>query len=456
MAMKITPLGAAGEVTGSSFLLESGGEKFLVDCGLFQGGPESEERNREFSFDPKELSAVFLTHAHLDHCGRIPLLFKRGFRGKIFCTRPTRDLSQFILLDSAKVQEEDFLRQERRKRRAGEEALPPLYSESDVLFSLTLFFPVSLNSPLSLGRNLKVSFYQSGHVLGSAFLVFEEKGKRIVFSGDLGSPHRNVVPDPESPPECDLVFCESTYGDRSHKTLKESIDELAFAINWAYGEGGNVVIPSFALERAQDVLFYLRNLRDQNLVPKNPVFLDSPLSISLTEVYQHYTEELDEELKAILSRGEDPFHFPGLEFTPTVEQSRAINLSNRVIVIAGSGMCQGGRVVHHLKHNLWREDSAIVFVGYQARNTLGRSIVDGAKKVHIFGEPVAVKARIFTINGFSAHGDREVLIDWLGHTGKAEIVLIHGEESSSISLREKLEKLGRTIQIASPGKTYEV
>ncbi len=454
--MKITPLGAAGEVTGSSFLLESGREKFLVDCGLFQGGPESEERNRDFPFDPRELKAVFLTHAHLDHCGRIPLLFKRGFRGKIFCTKPTRDLSQFILLDSAKVQEEDFLRQARRKKRAGEEIAPPLYSESDVLFSLTLFSPVSFGEKISPGGNLSVSFHQAGHVLGSAFLVIEEEKKRVVFSGDLGSPHRNVVPDPENPTECDLVFCESTYGDRSHKSLKESIEELAFAINWAYGEGGNVVIPSFALERAQDVLFYLRNLRDQNLVPKNPVFLDSPLSISLTEVYQHYIDELDEELKAFISRGEDPFHFPGLEFTPTVEQSRAINLSNKVIVIAGSGMCQGGRVVHHLKHNLWREDSAIVFVGYQARNTLGRAIVDGAKKVHIFGEPIAVKARIFTINGFSAHGDRDVLIDWLGHTGKAEIILIHGEESSSISMKEKLEGLGREIRIASQGEIYEI
>lgn len=454
--MKITPLGAAGEVTGSSFLVESGGKKFLVDCGLFQGDPESEERNRSFSFDPREIETVFLTHAHLDHCGRLPLLFKKGFRGKIYSTKATRDLAQFILLDAAKVQEEDFLRQSRKKKRAGEEALPPLYSEGDVLYSLALFSSVSYNSPIPLSSNLKVTFRQSGHVLGSAFLIFEEKGKRVVFSGDLGSPHRNVVPDPDLPPECDLVFCESTYGDRSHKTLEESIEELKEAINWAYNAGGNVAIPSFALERAQDVLYYLRSLREEKQVPQNPVFLDSPLSINLTEVYQHYIEELDEELRALISQGKDPFHFPGLEFTPTVEQSRAINQKNRIIVIAGSGMCQGGRILHHLKHNLWREDSAIVFVGYQARYTLGRAIVDGAKKVHIFGEPIAVKARIYTINGFSAHGDQRVLLGWLKSTGRAEVILIHGEENSAFSLATELKATNRSVKIAEQGRVYEI
>jgi metallo-beta-lactamase family protein len=454
--MKITPLGAAGEVTGSSFLLEAGESKYLVDCGLFQGDPESEERNRSFPFDPKEIEAVFLTHAHLDHCGRIPLLFKKGFRGKIYSTSATRDLAQFILLDAAKVQEEDFLRQSRKKKRAGEETFPPLYSEGDVLYSLALFSSVPYNSPIPLSSNSRVTFRQSGHVLGSAFLVFEEQGKRVVFSGDLGSPHRNVVPDPEPPPECDLVFCESTYGDRSHKTLEESVEELKEAINWAFEAGGNVAIPSFALERAQDILYYLRVLREKKQVPQNPVFLDSPLSINLTEVYQHHIEELDEELRALISQGKDPFHFPGLEFTPTVEQSRAINQKNRVIVIAGSGMCQGGRILHHLKHNLWRDDSAIVFVGYQARNTLGRAIVDGAKKVHIFGELIAVKAKIYTINGFSAHGDKSVLLDWLKNTGKAEIILNHGEENSSSSLAMELKARQRSVDVAEQGKVYEI
>lgn len=454
--MKITPLGAAGEVTGSSFLLEADGKNYLVDCGLFQGDPESEERNRNFSFDPREIEAVFLTHAHLDHCGRIPLLFKKGFRGKVYSTSATRDLSQFILLDAAKVQEEDFLRQSRKKKRAGEEILPPLYSEGDVLYSLTLFSPVSYNSSFPLTGNFNVTFRQSGHVLGSAFLVFEGNGKKVVFSGDLGSPHRNVVPDPELPPVCDLVFCESTYGDRSHKSLKESIEELREAINWAFTAGGNVAIPSFALERAQDILYYLRELRENKQVPQNPVFLDSPLSINLTEVYQQHVEELDEELRALISQGIDPFLFPGLEFTPSVEQSRAINEKNKIIVIAGSGMCQGGRILHHLKHNLWREDSAIVFVGYQARNTLGRAIVDGAQKVHIFGEPIAVKAKIYTINGFSAHGDKSVLLDWLKGTGKAEIILNHGEESSASSLVAELKAMKRSVQIAEQGKVYEI
>jgi len=454
--MKFTPIGAAGEVTGSSFLLEAGKNKYLVDCGLFQGGPEAEQRNQEFPFDPREIKAVFLTHAHLDHCGRLPLLYKKGFRGRIYSTSATRDLAQFILLDASKVQEEDFLKQSRKKRRAGEEALPPLYSDGDVLFTTSHFQPVPYDSPIRVENGFQITFRQSGHVLGSAFLVFEEKGKRLIFSGDLGSPHRNVVPDPDFPPPCDLVVCESTYGDRSHKTIQESISELKEAINWAYKAGGNVVIPSFALERAQDVLYYLKNLRMKGEVPSNPVFLDSPLSINLTEVYRHHTDELDEEIRDLIMKGDEPFSFPGLRFTPSVEQSRAINEKNQIIVIAGSGMCQGGRVLHHLKHNLWREDSAVVFVGYQARQTLGRAIVEGAKKVHIYGEPIAVKARIYTINGFSAHGDQKVLLEWLEKTNGALILLNHGEEHSASAFASILKGIGRKVELAEPQKIYEV
>ncbi len=454
--MKITPLGAAREVTGSLFHLEARGKQFLVDCGLFQGDEGGEVRNETFPFIPEEISALFVTHAHLDHCGRIPLLFKRGFRGPIYCTYPTRDLAQFILLDAAKVQEEDYLRQARKKKRAAEETSPPLYSEADALYAMKLFQPIRYGEPLRLGDSFLVRFHQSGHVLGSAFLEFEIDGKRVLFSGDLGSPQRNVVPDPESPPPADLVFSECTYGDRNHKPLSESIRELQEAIGATYEAGGNVLIPSFALERAQDILFYLRALCAKENIPQSPVFLDSPLSINLTEVYRQHSSDLDGEIRELLQHGEEPFSFPGLEYTRTVEQSRAINEKSRVIVIAGSGMCQGGRILHHLKHNLWRADSAVIFVGYQARSTLGRALIDGAKKVHIYGEPIAVRARLYTINGFSAHADRAALFSWLSKTGEARVILNHGEEKVAAGFAHFLRESGTQAELVEPGLTYEV
>jgi len=454
--MKITPVGAALEVTGSSFLLETESERFLVDCGLFQGGPDTEEKNREFPFNPKEISAVFLTHAHLDHCGRLPLLQKQGFSGSIYTTAPTRDLAQFILLDAAKLQEEDAERESRKKLRAGETPVLPLYTEQDVVYTLSQFRPLIYEQAFSPAKDLQVTFRQSGHILGSAFLEFRQGDKTVIFSGDLGSPQRNVVPDPVLPSASDLVFCESTYGDRMHKSRESSILELTDALNRTWKVGGNVVIPSFALERAQDILFILRDLRGKKAVPSNPVFLDSPLSINLTEVYRRHIPDLDAETKSLMAQGVDPFSFPGLRNSVTGEQSKLINNLNQVTIIAGSGMCQGGRVVHHLKHNLWRAESSVVFVGYQARMTLGRAIVDGAKKVHIFGEPIAVKARIFTINGFSAHADQETLLQWLAGTDKARIVLNHGEEGAANNLARELVQQGRQAEVAEPGKPYRI
>ena len=454
--MKITPIGAAHEVTGSLLLVEAPGGPFLIDCGLFQGNPAEESKNRQFPFTPSSIKAVFLTHAHLDHCGRIPMLTGQGFRGPIYCTGATRDLAQFILLDSAKVQLEDSLRQNRKKHRAGEEVMPPLYSEEDVLYAMHQFHPLSYDTPLDLPGGTKLVLHQSGHILGSAFLEVRAEGKRVLFSGDLGSPGRNVVPDPADPPEADLVVCESTYGDRQHKGLEQSIEELREAVQWAYQAGGNVVIPAFSLERSQDLLYYLRQLRQSKQLPTNPVYLDSPLSINLTEVYRRHIEDLDQETQALLERGEDPFSFPGCQSTPTAEQSKAINEKNGVIIIAGSGMCQGGRVQHHLKHNLWRPDCAIIFVGYQAAMTLGRAIVDGATKVHIFGETIIVRARIFTINGFSAHADRPALLAWLSKTGKARLLINHGEAEVSAHLVGELRSLGRQAELAQPGVVYQL
>ena len=452
--MKITPIGAAGEVTGSCFLVEADHGRFLIDCGMFQGHDDTDVRNRHFPFDAGDIDAVFLTHAHLDHCGRLPYLHAEGFRGLVYATPSTCDLTQFILLDAAKIQEEDSLRRHRKYRRTGQLPGTPLYDTQDVLHLLRYFRAHPYHEKLQLG-NLQVYFHQSGHILGSACIELRDHDSSALFSGDLGSPGRNVVPDPTPPPVCDLVFCESTYGNRLHRGEEESVAELREAINWAYATGGNVIIPSFALERTQDVLYHLRALRLRGEVPANPVYLDSPLAINITKVYEHHPQDLDAETRAVFTTHADPFAFPGLTSCVSSEESRRINGLDKVIVIAGSGMCQGGRVVHHLKHNLWRADSAIVFIGYQAAGTLGRRIVEGAPNVTIEHEPIAINARRFTINGFSAHADQAGLLSWLAATKSAHIVLNHGETTASATLAQLLTAQGRTVEVAKPDRIYD-
>jgi len=413
----------------------------LVDCGLYQGGRDMDDENsNDFGFDPEAIDFLILTHAHLDHCGRIPLLVRRGFKGKIVSTPATRELARLVMLDSARIHEEEAEYKIRKARRHGNRSgqIQPLYNTLDALNSLDYFTDISGfydRHPLSDG--VGITFYDAGHILGSASVAIdlEEQNnrRRILFSGDLGSSGRVVLRDPSTPPESDIVVMETTYGDRLHKELGPSIEELYSAINKTLSRGGNVLIPSFALERSQEILYYLREGVEQNRIPENlQVFLDSPMAISATEIFRRHPECYDAEAMQVLRSGDDPFSFPGLHFTRESAQSMAINnVKGGAVIIAGSGMCTGGRIRHHLKHNLWRDESSIVFVGYAARGTLARRIIDGEETVRIFGDEIAVNAEIYTIGGFSAHADQKELLDWYRKTGSpAKTFLVHGEEET--------------------------
>jgi len=463
--MRVTAYGAAREVTGSCHLLEAGGKRILVDCGQFQGNDHAYARSNEpFPFDPRSIDAVVLTHGHLDHIGRLPLLVKSGFDGPIYATGETREIGRLILMDAAHVMYEEYGWRKRKAARRGEEVPPPPFAVEDALLAVDQFAaPIAYESPASLGDGLSLTLRNAGHVLGSAFVEFQERrngnGKSIIFSGDLGYRGREVMPDPAACPPCDVVVSEATYGDRPHRPVEESRQEFAGAIKDALSRGGNVVIPSFALERSQDVLYYLHQMWDAGEVPSScRIFLDSPLAISITEAYERHLRDLNPRLIASLDKGEDPFEFPGVEFTPSVEDSRAINSwPSGSIIVAGSGMANGGRVLHHLRHNLWRDDCSIIFVGYQAIGTPGRAIVDGAKSIKIMGEEIAVRARVYTINGLSAHADQRGIIEWLRGSGDADVLLVHGEPKSLDTLAAAIrDELGRTVTIAEPQTPYDV
>jgi metallo-beta-lactamase family protein len=436
--VKLSFHGADRGVTGSCHLVECGGRRVLVDCGLYQGGRELEEENAEpFGFDPAAIDAVLLTHAHLDHCGRLPLLMRRGFRGEIVSTAPTRELARLVMLDAAHLQEENFRHQSRRafRRGRGAEAIEPLYSIVDALNTQDAFRRVAVyGEPLQVVDGIRATFLDAGHILGSASVLLElqEGGRshRVLFSGDLGNAGRPLLPEPAPPPRADTVVMESTYGDRLHKPLAPSIEELYGAVQGTFERGGNVIIPTFALERAQELLHCLgAGVQARRLSPSIQVFLDSPMAISATEIFVRYPSFFRPSFGEELRKGRNPFHLPGLHFTRESADSMAINrIVAGAVIMAGSGMCAGGRVRHHLKHNLAREHCSVIFVGFAAAGTLARRIIDGARSVTIFGEEVAVRARIHTINSFSAHADQAELLRWHGATGAARTFLVHGDE----------------------------
>jgi metallo-beta-lactamase family protein len=443
--MKISFHGAARNVTGSCHLLECAGKRLLIDCGLYQGQREiTAENSEEFGFAPESIDYLLLSHAHLDHCGRIPLLVRQGFKGEIITTSATRELARLVMLDSAGLQEEDARYRKRRALRRGKETadIHPLYTTLDAL-NATDFFgrKASYDKPIQLSQGIKVTFIEAGHILGSASILVEledkNKHRRLLFSGDLGFPGRAILRDPAEPPQVDVVIMESTYGDRQHKLLQPSIEELYEAINTTHARGGNVIIPTFALERTQEILYYLREGCEKGYLKKHlPVFLDSPMAISATEIFRRHPECYDENSAQVLKSGKDPFDLPNLHFTRETSESMAINqITGGAVIMAGSGMCTGGRVVHHLRYNLGRSKSSVVFVGFAARGTLGRRIIDGAETVKIYGEEIRVKAEIFTIGGFSAHADQQGLLSWHKKTGNPKTTyIVHGEERAMEAL----------------------
>jgi metallo-beta-lactamase family protein len=437
--MEISFHGADQGVTGSCHLVSCAGKQILIDCGLYQGGREADEENRDpFGFDPTQINVVLLTHAHLDHCGRLPLLAKRGFRGEIIATAATRDLARLVMLDAAHLQEEELQHHGHRPAHHGkhQHAAAPLYSILDAFSTLDFFGRIAAyGRPIQIAPGIRATFLDAGHILGSASILLglEEDGRQrnVLFSGDLGNSGRPLLRNPVTPLQADIVVMETTYGDRLHKPFQRSVEELYETITDAFRRGGNVVIPTFALERAQEILYFLRQGIEENRLPRSiQVFLDSPMAISATEIFEHHPECYDPETAELFREGQDPFHLPGLHFTRETSESIAIShMTGGAVIMAGSGMCTGGRIQHHLQQNIAREECSILFVGYAATGTLARQVIDGAKEVRIYGEEIPVRAKIHTINGFSAHADQAELLTWHKQIGNAEkTFLVHGEE----------------------------
>ena len=462
----IQSYGAAEVVTGSCHLLHiKNGPKIMVDCGMFQGVVE--ERNYEpFGFDPRDVDILLITHAHLDHVGRIPKLVKEGFKGRIITLRSTMDLAQVVLLDSAHLMAEEYKTRYRKAQRRGAEASvkEPLYTVEDVkaVYDMAIEY-VQYEKPVVLGKEITAIFRDAGHILDSATiqLDFKEEGKpkRIVFSGDLGNHNDMVMPDPVRVKEADALYIESTYGDRNHKGIKESVAEFKkVVINTLLNEG-NVLIPSFAIERTQEIMCLLKQMYDAKELPECKIFIDSPMAIRATRLYDSYHEELSRSCNDYLKRDGTIFEFPYIHYTLKPEESKKINaIDSGCIIIAGSGMCTGGRILHHFKHRLWNEKNSLLFVGYQAEGTLGRRIINGERHIHIYHEEVVVRAGIYTINGFSAHADQRDLIEWMDHFDRlGKIFLIHGEYDKQKIFKKAIEaKMDKRAHIVAPAEEIYV
>ena len=435
--MKLEFLGAAHEVTGSCTLLEAAGKKILIDCGMEQGGDIYE--NCEIPVLPAEIDFALLTHAHIDHSGKLPMLFNQGFDGAIYATEATARLCGIMLQDSAHIQEQEALWRNKKAQRSGAPAYQPLYTVEDAQRTLALFVPCKYREPIAVAEGISVRFLDAGHLLGSASveITVEEEGKKevLLFSGDLGNKDRPLIRDPQLPEYADSVIIESTYGNRLHGPRKDYLGQLTEILQETFDRGGNVVIPSFAVGRTQEFLYLLREIKEKGLIKGHenfPVFVDSPLAAEATKIYfSDLYDYYDEEMLALVERGINVLEFPGLQISVTTAESMAINEDKRPkVILSASGMCEAGRIRHHLKYNLWRADSTILFVGYQAEGTMGRLLQDGAPVVKLFGEPVQVSARIATMDGISGHADQEIMLEWLGNLKEAPkmVYVNHGHD----------------------------
>ena len=464
--MKLTFIGAAHEVTGSCTLLEACGKHILIDCGMEQGGDTYE--NCELPIAPTEIDAICLTHAHIDHSGMIPAMVAKGYTGPVYCTEATHRLCNIMLLDSAHIQEQEAEWQNRKAERSGYQQYVPVYTVADAVESLKLFNGYGYNKPIEIFDGIIINFCDAGHLLGSSSIHItvneNEEERTILFSGDLGNIDRPLIRNPQNPPYADYVVIESTYGDRVHGERPDYIAQLTKIMQETFSKGGNLVIPSFAIGRTQELLYLFRTIKEQNLVKGHEnfiVYVDSPLAVEATKIYQdNLMGYYDEETLALVKQGINPISFPGLRLSVTTEESTAINFDLiPKVIISASGMCEAGRIRHHLKHNLWRENSTILFVGYQAEGTFGRKLINGAKYVSLFGEDIQVNARIESIVGISGHADKDMLLGWLGSMEKPpkKVFVNHGDDLVCDSFSQTIyNKLKYTTTAPYSGDEYDL
>ena len=462
--MEVKIFGAGKEVTGSCFGVITPNEKIIVDCGMFQGSKDMERLNYEsFNFDPRSFSAMILTHAHLDHCGRIPKLIKFGFRGKIFATNATRDLANIIMMDAAKIAAEDTKHENKRRARDGLPPRKPLYGITDVQKAMKLFVTVKYDEEINITKNIVARFYDAGHILGASSVQLQiresNQNKTVVFSGDLGQLNSVLVKNTEPIKRADCVFIESTYGDRLHPPIEERRKELIRIINESYRRGGKLMIPAFAVERAQEMLYYIGDFMEKGLIPKMKVYLDSPMAAKATEVFVKYSNYYNSDVRRVMSERKNPFSFANLVTTSTVNESKKINdLTGPCIVIAGNGMCTGGRIKHHIRNSIDNPKNTLMFVGYQVRGTLGYWIKQGQKRIKLLGTEVDVKAKIENIDGFSAHADYNELIAWLENYSPKpkKVFIIHGDEDQATAFSKRINKLGFSSYVPNLNEVVKI
>ena len=465
--MKITFFGAAQTVTGSMHMVEANGRRILLDCGLFQGRrQETFERNRHLPFDARDVDAVVLSHAHIDHSGNIPNLVSSGFRGRIYCTYATRDLCSAMLLDSGHIQESDVTYVNNKRRRAGQPPVEPVYTVADARASLKHLEGIAYHRTFPVTDGITATFFDAGHILGSAVTVLEivEAGQKrhLCFSGDLGRRHLPVLRDPEPPPQVDAMIVESTYGTRLHASPEEAAHSLSQAIGHTIERGGKVIIPAFAVGRTQDIVYDLHKLIQNGDLPSLPVYVDSPLAVDVTRMFRLHPECYDQEMRQYVNQQDDPFGFHRLVYVRSVEESKALNqLRTPCIIVSASGMCEGGRILHHLKNNLGDPRNTVLFVGFQAENTLGRKLVEGNKTVPILGEMVHVRAEVSALDGYSAHADHDEILSYVNLVRAAgnleHAYCVHGDAESCEAMGTAFRQLGvKDVTVPQLGQAVDL